>query len=399
MLNRITILSTIILSFWMTFSSATNPFDQEFDHFLKTGIPSGQFISNMSSISDAKVTAKLEDLEKEDRILPRASGLSTNNKTIVLCQEWVTLAQLNDSHPFWALLCLNKCLSIHWIESVALEIADRCHQLLSTSHLNQVSKMQTAHRGLEALRVELKEQDFNLHRRLASASQVVILLEDLLRLTAGTKTPDELPFPLSHSTFLNENCIPSAAISQLLVVAYGGRIIANEGTLEENQAAQCRYGRKCIFEYMSGLDDEPSPAAEFYYVSQICITALDLFSRVPKLMKKEKSIMTEILNTHVLKRAELIRIKLNEIDPSQKPTLWCHTTYDLGRTFQAASQIERSLPYFQQVVDLDVLPESPGAPMIENLKVKCQYYILIATDQNAAPEYKLKHLLELSNDC
>ena len=87
--------------------------------------------------------------------------------------------------PFF-ILFLSKALAIQWDGEIAIKLADKCHDLARFDNnpyyifmLDAEYRFMLAYQGLETLRVTLTEPDYDYHKKLRAAPQVINLLEDL----------------------------------------------------------------------------------------------------------------------------------------------------------------------------------------------------------------------------
>lgn len=319
---------------------------EEVEHYLKWGLHSKNFYPNIIEGQDEETKKTKETLlelkKKEPYSYPYNYNYYLPEKKQRIVQAWLDLAN-NESDDPTAILYLSKSLSVEWNSTVALQVADKCHSLASSKKHNPKEMFMLAYRGFENLRVNLAEPDYDYHKKLAAAPQVIALLEDLKIATESLKSVKKLPCFVSPKLF-NENCIPQAQVCTLLTVAYAADILLG---LEDTNSAQLNIfenGKKALQLYQKGLEGPSTLDQRKYYYTQIVNLVLG-FSRTPRLVGPEVDPYVKLAKKSAL---ELARISKDAHKESQGLQACC-LAYDTALNYAYAGKRGKALKYIEIV--------------------------------------------------
>ncbi|OJX12899.1 MAG: hypothetical protein BGO77_08250 [Caedibacter sp. 37-49] len=381
-------LITFILNSGVQSAQATGLSSDEFQEFLRSGKAPENFIARISENMDKETKAFISGLEEKEKIHSFSYFEVQKGLTDELAQGWIKLGNETKTKPRAHLVCLHKLLTLQWDEKTAIEFAERCHHMVDQEDRLE-TKMQLSYRGLEMLRVRLNEPNYDLHKRLASVSQVIALLEDLKSLTLSYKTVSELPFIPSQDLF-HADSLPQAEIHALLVIAYGGVVIGEIGDREEAFRSILINGDEAISLYSKGLSGSTTPSQRVYFNRQIVNIASTLPGRVMGRLNGARHDYDKVCKKSALRLARIHEEEKEELEQAYHLHKWCTLTYDIGLSYYYAGKKEEVLKCVKEIEDFS--SASIDQVFLSRLKIKAKGLQLRVNEPNNVLEYQLNNL-------
>lgn len=367
------------------YSVEANPltFEDEFDHYLKYGIHSQNFYSNLIESRDEKTKKRISKLQQQEENYRWGWSRKEKQKAV---QSWLKLSKQSKSDTPTHILYLSKALQRQWNGEVAIALADKCHQLVQEQD-DQNIRIKLAYRGFSTLGVKLTEPDYDLHTKLHALPQVINLLEDLKASTEAIQSVSTLPLPLYDKLF-HEDCIPQAEICALLTVAYGGGMLLGK---DDSSAFKLNFfdnNKEAIALYENGLEGSTTPKQRQYYHSQI-VNLVHGFNRTPNLLTQEE-------NKHYLKlkkksALQLARIYKDERKKSKDTITCADLAFKTAFAYMNAEKKKKALKYIGIISDIPQ-EESQIGLCIENIKIRTEHLRLQIEDPNKLLAYEVQNL-------
>lgn len=328
------------------YSVEANPltFEDEFDHYLKYGIHSQNFYSNIIEGRDEKTKKRISKLQQQEE---KCLWGWTNKEEQKAAQRWLKLSEQGESDIPMHILCLSKVLQRQWNGEVAIALADKCHQLVQEQD-DQNIRIKLAYRGFSTLGVKLTEPDYDLHTKLHPLPQVINLLEDLKASTASIQSTSELPLPLYDKLF-HEDCIPQAEICALLTIAYGGGMLLGKDDSSAFKLNIFNNNKEAIALYENGLEGSTTPKQRQYYHSQI-VNLVHGFSRAPNLLTQEEN--EDYLKLKKKNALQLARIYKDERKKSKDTLMRADLAFKTAFAYMNAEKKKKALKYIGIVSDI-----------------------------------------------
>lgn len=366
-------------------SAGANPltFEDEFDDYLKYGVHSQNFHSNLMERQDEKTKETISKLKaKEEKCF--LYGWSPKRTTKII-KRWLELSEQNESDTPTRILYLSKVLERQWAGEVAIALADKCHQLVQEQD-GQNIKIKLAYRGFATLDVKLKEPDYDLHKKLHALPQVIHLLEDLKASTSSIQSVSELSLPLYDKVF-HEDCIPQAEICSLLTVAYASELLLDKDDRSTSELNIFNNNKEAIALYQKGLKGPTTPKQRLYYHSQI-VNLVHGFSRTPNLLTSENEHYSKLIKKSA---RELARIYKDKREKSESILIRADLTLKMALAYKNSGKKDKALKYIGVISDIPQ-EESELGLYIGQIKTRAEHLRLQIEDPNELLAYELQNL-------
>lgn len=348
MFHRHLLLSTSLFMLGFTVQPpAIACLDDEFHHFVKHGSSSSNFFSNITEKQDEETKKTLLSLETQEKQLYEWHKKEKEK----LCETWRSLSHKEGLDPRLSLIYSNKALTLEWHGETAIKLADECHHYIQQNKdLDAGFATQLAYRGFSALRIHFDEPDYDYHKKLRAAPQVICLLNDLKSSTKGIKTVSELSITEFPIQYFPENDIPQARVCQLLTVAEGLQEPRNPGNIYIN-------GITAINLYLDAFKGSTTPEQRKHYHQQINSLGNDLPVRLMYSLPLKDQFLNDYKQAVKKNTLALIRIyedELEDIDPDKQPAAWCHLAYQIALHYYQMGEIEKPLNIVDKILNVKV---------------------------------------------
>lgn len=332
---------------------------EEVEHYLKNGSRSQNFYPNIIKDRDDKTKETILSLQKQEE---DGKYYWPEKEKQVASKEWLNLSEQNENDDLSTILYLSKALDIQWNGEVAIGLAKKCHQVAQFQQSPE-DKFIVAYRGFVNLRVNLTEPDYDYHKKLRPAPQVISLLEDLKTATRSIQSLSNFSFFISPKIF-PENCIPQAQVCTLLTVAYGADILLG---LKDTSLAErniFKNGKKAIKLCQKGLEGPTTLDQRKFYYTQIVNLVLG-FSRTPRLVGPEVDPYVKLAKKSSLELARMSKDAHKESQGLQA----CCLAYDTALNYAYAGKRGKALKYIEIVSNVPPEETSERGIYIKKQKI------------------------------